>query len=92
MSKFKKLNSNYVLHGDGFYISYLPEGSDMFWFNPAETALVNKKSKVANPYYILNGDFRKDYEKIADGGYSVCKKFFNEKKKEDPELVSGWSH
>ena len=48
-----------------------------------ETALV-KNGK----YYILNGDFRKEYEEIIDKGFSACKKFFDSK----PELHSSWSN
>ncbi len=47
----------------------------------AETALVNKKI-----FYILNGDFRKEYE-IISKGFNKCLEFYKSK----PELHSGWS-
>lgn len=49
----------------------------------AETALIK-----GNDYYILNGDFRKEYEKVADKGFEECVKFFNTKKEKHE---SSWS-
>ena len=31
-------------------------------------------------YFILNGDFRSDYEKIIDKGFNVCMKFYLSKR------------
>ncbi len=83
---------NIILKGKGFFISYLANsnwsgiqsfrgdgGSD-------ETALVNPKAKIE--YLILNGDFKKDYEKLINKGYLACKKFYNSKKE---EFDSSWS-
>ena len=85
--KWKHLSGNSVLEGDkDFYISYnlllLPAvGFSSFASdnNSEETALVNSKSKIQ--FRILNGDFRKDYEKIIDKGWKSCLSFYNSKKK-----------
>ena len=83
--------NNLILRGKGFYISYNPvAGSSISsWASDngsVETALVNKSAK--HTYLILNGDFRKDYEKIISEGYRACKKFYESKKE---EFDSSWS-
>lgn len=82
--------TNYILDFPDFYISYNPDTRHplMPFFNGEnidETALTKKGDR--NEFYILNGDFRKEYEKIAPKGYSACKRFFNSKKK---EFGSSW--
>ena len=52
-----------------------------------ETALV-KRYKKGHKYYILNGDFRKDYEKLVKKGYKACKEFYNNN---EEEFDSSWS-
>jgi len=52
----------------------------------AETALVKISSK-GNTFYILNGDFRKEYEKLALKGFAACLKFYKSK----PQFRSNWS-
>lgn len=102
---WKKMGAgNYVLSGDGFFISYLPVkgrdpkigiidsiaallmGRDMA--RKEETALV-KKNGDDRDYLILNGDYRKDYERLVPHGYDECKKFYDTKK---VEHKSNWSH
>ncbi len=84
-NKWKHLSGNSVLEGDkDFYISYnIRPGGGFSLFasdnNSEETALVNSKSKIQ--FRILNGDFRKDYEKIIDKGWKSCLSFYNSKKK-----------
>lgn len=85
--KFKTCNngcSNEVmrLSGGGYvsYNSYPSEGIRQFDSDDggAETALVLDRN-----FFILNGDFRKEYIKAAErGGVSECNKIFlaNEKK------------
>lgn len=81
-------DENHVLKKENFYISYNPKpcatlpgfasdgGGD-------ETAIV-KDGK----FYILNGDFRKEYEELVDQGFDACYNFFKSK----PELKSSWSN
>ena len=82
---------NEVLEGKGFHISYnaSPCVGMSSWASDGgsdETALVNHKGKRV--FYILNGDFRKQYEKLIDKGYKACKKFYNDNKE---EFDSSWS-
>jgi len=83
---------NQVLEGKGFFISYNPRPGQMFggWVaddGGDETALV-RTGKGRNTYYILNGDFRKDYEKLINDGFVACKKFYDKKRK---KFKSSWS-
>lgn len=49
----------------------------------SETAIV-----AHGNFYILNGDFRREYAELADaGGLVACLRFFAER----PDLVSSWS-
>ena len=75
MKKWEKINNNYIISKKGFYISYNSDTSAKTLADPyglsevignlcgldsgEETALVLKKT---NSYYILEGDFRKEYE------------------------------
>lgn len=49
----------------------------------SETALMK-----GNDYYILNGDFRGEYEKLAPLGFEACYKFY----KDHSEHRSNWSN
>lgn len=54
----------------------------------AETALVKKNNETRpRKFYILNGDFRKEYSELVPKGFKTCYKFFNSKS----EFKSGWS-
>lgn len=93
---------NEVLEAKGFYISYNPSpgessfGSLMETFvtmfageemdRSAETALV-KKIGDKRKFYILNGDFRKEYAKLAPRGWKACYAFYLSKRL----LQSTWS-
>ena len=86
MKKNKKIewvdnNGNYVLPKKGYYISYNPSTSTS---RRVETALV-KINNSGNSFFILNGDFREEYEKLNT--FSKCLKFFKSK----PEFYSYWS-
>ncbi len=85
MSKWKQppsrmsISNNALLEGDGFYISYATAlglrtiamfASDD---NSDETALV-----IEGKFYILNGDYRKDYEKLVDQGPEKCLAFYHQ--------------
>lgn len=72
---------NVILDCKTFFISYNPYPCIHTPFasddNSDETALVDKNGYK---YYILNGDFRKQYEKLVDKGFDACKKFYDSKK------------
>ena len=95
--KFQKNehSRNYVLDGDGFFISYNPNpgvaifskslsGMEISFFtgdnNSDETALVKEDSDIK--YRVLNGDFRAEYEKLVSQGFEVCLAFYNKMKSE----------
>jgi hypothetical protein len=69
---------NMILEGDGFFISFRPSSSRMplVCFDPdtdqGETCLALAKKGEAIEYYILNGDFRKEYEAVFDQGLQEC--------------------
>ena len=90
MSKFRKKagHPNEVLEADGFFVSYNPDTSGILCGFGAgdeisETALI-KEGK----YFILNGDFRKDYSALASTGWDVCFAFFKKHKSKQ----SSWSN
>lgn len=86
-------DGNEVLDAEGFYISYNPRPC---FFMPcfrsdnggAETALCDQRDKRTK-FYILNGDFRKQYEKLVPNGFEACKAFYDKKKK---RYGSSWSN
>lgn len=83
-------STNYVLEADGFYISYNPNlnasifggvfGSDD---GGPETALCKD-----GEFFILNGDFRAAYERLAPQGYAACKAFYDQ---QSAHADSSWS-
>jgi len=76
---------NYILHGDQFYISYQSKPWDPLGAAPSETALVIMNENGVK-FLILEGDFRKEYEKRIDS-LEECIKFF----KENIKHKSKWS-
>lgn len=73
---------NYFLDGENFYISF--NGNCLSEHGrKCETALVTE-----NNYYILDGDWRREYESIIDNGFEACYKFF---KDNEEDFVSSWS-
>ena len=90
--KWNKVNSNTVLQGEGFYISYLGDIhsdptleslnrlGDMCGIETGstETALVVPNSTPR--FRVLNGDFRKQYEALVPDGLAACVKFYEEHK------------
>lgn len=74
-------SSNVCTQGKGFYISYNPNTS----CGP-ETALVYKEK-----FYILLGDYQKEYKPIIKKGYKVCKSKFLSLIKEGAKK-SPWSN
>lgn len=81
----KELESRGKLVGDGFFISYVVAGSGP---TGDETALVKDNKTKPSNFYILNGDWRKEYKPLIKKGYKECKKFFESKKKEH---INFWS-
>lgn len=78
---------NEILRGNNFYISYNPKTGENYASidqlligflaskltghenGKEETALYNRVNGV---WYILNGDFRKEYEAVAHDGFTAC--------------------
>ena len=93
MNKWIKAGGgNYILDGNGFYISYNPNpgGGTIFpgigWGSDtggAETALV-KDGK----FWILNGDWRAEYEVAAKVGFNACMHIYQSHKE---KYDSSWS-
>ncbi len=83
-------NTNWVLTGKGFYISYnsdLGAGFMGSFFGSddggPETALCKNGA-----FHILNGDYRNQYEKLVPLGWDACKKFYNQ---QSAHADSSWS-
>lgn len=79
---------NYILKGDGFFISYNPApGSGFSLFasdgGGSETALCKD-----GDYWILNGDFRDQYEALVPSGFERCILYFESQK---GEFGSSWT-
>ena len=83
--------NNMILQGKDFYLSYNPDTKRSKVGN-AMDSLINMFSGKDDGgeetalckddiFYILNGDFRKEYEKLFPKGFKGCKKFFDSKKK-----------
>lgn len=73
---------NFVLEGDGFYISFNPAPRDSDNGN-AETALC-----YGGIFKILNGDFREAYERLAPLGLEACQKFYAQ---QSAHAASSWT-
>ena len=57
----------------------------------AETALVNHDANIGlNPYFILNGDYRKQYEPLVNKGWEACYQFWLSEVAKGH--MSQWSH
>ena len=88
------LAGNVVLHGDGFTISYA-KGANLsmvsFFASDGtadETALiVPRTGKDGDDFFILNGDFRQEYEVLAPKGLTACLEFYRQHKSHH----SSWS-
>lgn len=65
-------DNNQVIRGKGFKISYAVAGSGP---TGDETAIVYRKK-----FYILNGNWLKEYKPLVKRGYKACKAFFDSKK------------
>lgn len=104
MKKFIRVGNHEVLNGKGFYVSYNPCTSSPIDFaglaamfgkkglknDTEETALVlDKGTVVEQKFYILEGDFRKEYLLRLDEGFDSCKEFYESLK---DEFGSGWSN
>jgi len=88
MLKFEPTGrGNETIENDEFYISFNqhPCGNIPIFQSDGlscETALCKDGA-----YFILNGDFRKEYLDLFEKGFDECKKFFDSKQ----ELKSSWS-
>lgn len=90
--KPNRRNSGEQLECDGFTISYAkhitPGLRGIEFPQGGETALIDERGGKRGDMLILNGDWRKEYEEIADQGYDACKAFYESKK---AEHRSSWS-
>lgn len=100
--KWEKIADNYILPFGDSYISYqglrrptTRQHSLLMDFlagmfigesikQHKETALVND-----GKFFILNGDFRKEYEKLVPKGWDACFKFYLKKREKH---ISQWSY
>lgn len=97
------LRNNFVLSGDGFYISYNPStGSDPLGSSLTELGNILASMAGEEPledgeetalcydgrFDILKGDFRAEYEKAFPKGLAECKKVF---KKHEKTARSNWT-
>ena len=84
--------NHYELQGDGFHISYNPTtsslGADLVGDQEEETALCRRIDAANQVAYILNGDWRRDYELHVDQGWDACYQFYQEYK---ADHQSRWS-
>lgn len=68
--------NNIIVQGIGFHISYNPNtstlGSGFQGDVLDETAIV-----VSGKYYILNGNYLKEYQAIIDDGLAACMQVFH---------------
>jgi len=89
MAKWEKLQYNSILQGDGFHISYNADTSIAVGAAFAADSGAGDETAICKDrdYKILNGDFRKEYEKLVDKGYDACVKFFEKQK----DAQSTWS-
>lgn len=84
---------NFILSGDdahSFAISFQPRKLPRLWqadTNAGETAICDYRGDSPE-YYILNGDFRKEYEALVNKGIEACLDFYRSKK---DEFNSSWS-
>jgi hypothetical protein len=76
MWKDKPGNGQY-LEGQDFTISYITGG--LLSEHKDETALIDERDG-GRTYYILNGDWRKEYERLVSHGYDACKALYDSQK------------
>jgi hypothetical protein len=92
---WEKLNEDReMLEMDGFWISFNRNpggGVRMFRSDTdnGETALCRTEADGDTKFYILNGDFRKEYSELADKGFQACKDFFDSKEEHRSSWTSG---
>lgn len=83
--KWVSRGDNVTLDFEEFYVSYnpcvRPSIFDMFMDSAfkEETALYSRNDGL---WMILNGDFRKEYEKISYKGLDACIEFYKDHKEE----------
>lgn len=71
--------SRYRMYGDGFVVSHVIGWQGMTEVN--ETALFKHEN-----YFVLEGDWKKQYEPLIDKGFEACKAFYDENKENNERL------
>ncbi len=66
-------NSNVILRGDGFFVSFNP--TPVKGRGP-ETALVDARNLPDRPLYVLSGDHRAAFEALIDSGFDDCFQYY----------------
>lgn len=95
--KWERNENCWQADGDGFTVSFKEDDENSIWgkigvgiFNgdtPQETALI-KDTHDGTKYYILNGDWRKQYEPLIPQGFEACKALFDK----NQHAKSSWSN
>ncbi len=74
-----------------FYISFQPNHYNPFGdadTMDGETAIVDGTDGISDRYFILNGDFRSEYEALVPEGIEACIRFY----KSHPDKWSSYSN
>lgn len=81
------MGPNWILGAPDFFVSYNPGNYGISFFmsdtGGSETALVKD-----DQYFILNGDFRPEYEAVIDLGFEACLQVY----KNNLSHKSSWSN
>ena len=83
------VTGNLLLNAKDFYISYA-SGESLSIFGAMSSDEGSSETALCKDgdFYILNGDYRNEYEKLVTLGFDECLKFHNEQKKFNK---SSWS-
>lgn len=77
---------NTVLMGDEFYISFMSDRSANTGIFASEEGTETALCSRGN-FFILNGDWREQYEAVVDQGFDACKAIFDA----NQDKKSSWS-
>lgn len=84
---------NELLSGEGFFISYQDFSNGFIGgvggvFGPDDGKSPETALCKGGKFYILNGNFKEEYEKLVPEGYEACYAFY----KANIENKSSWSN
>lgn len=78
---------NSILRFDDFFVSYNPNPGWPYSIFASDTGGAETALVVNGKYYVLNGDFRKDFLTLGEQGLEACMDFYNE----HSDAKSSWS-